>query len=278
MGPSSRIEHLENHQAEAVAPHPVPGAQVVALGTKAESLARIGPQLTKAVCLPLVSFTVEEWERDPGAVIAGIRRELGLHTLVVRSSALAEDNEQTSNAGAFCSVLGVAPLPSKLASAIRRVIASYGDPDPRDQILVQPQLHKVALSGVVFTRDIHHGAPYYVVNAESSGTTDAITGGSARNDMTHYVRRVAAVPRIPTFLRAVVAAARELEQLTGREALDIEFAIDRAGGVYVFQVRPLVTVQPARPTWGTRRCSSRCARRSMPAASEPLGWRESGRC
>ena len=88
----------------------------------------------------------------------------GAQTLAVRSSARAEDGERASMAGAYLSRLGVngADL-AETAMAIRQVIASYAG-DRRDQVLVQPMLGDIAMSGVVMTHDLTDGAPYYVIN------------------------------------------------------------------------------------------------------------------
>ena len=85
--------------------------------------------------------------------------------VVVRSSALTEDCWGQSNAGNFTSILDIPSNDSdRLKSAIQEVIDSYGDEDPNHQVLVQEMVADVRMSGVLFTRGLGQGAPYYIIN------------------------------------------------------------------------------------------------------------------
>ena len=44
---------------------------------------------------------------------------------------------------------------------------------------------------------------------------------------------------IPSHLVPVLGLLRELESLLGCDAIDVEFAVDKAGALYLLQVRPL---------------------------------------
>ena len=100
----------------------------------------------------------------------------------MRSSSTLEDTADNSNAGAYLSLTGVEPVAGEITSAIERVIASYGNGAGDQEVLVQPMVEDVALSGVVLTRDLDTGGPYYVINYDDfSGRTDTVTGArSAR--------------------------------------------------------------------------------------------------
>ncbi|MFE8730122.1 pyruvate, phosphate dikinase, partial [Aeromonas hydrophila] len=83
-------------------------------------------------------------------------------------------------AGAFLSCLNVpADNLVLLKKSIDAVVASFScAPDPRNQVLVQPMLTNIQMSGVVMTHDLQRGAPYYLINYDDeSGQTDTITGG-----------------------------------------------------------------------------------------------------
>lgn len=242
----SREETLQATRSARGAPHDAE-VSCVSLGTKAESLERIAPLLTTAVCLPQIFFTVDDWQRDRAGITRAVCSAFGQKALAVRSSALSEDTEKNSNAGAFCSIIGVAASAARIETAVERVIASYDKPNPRNQVLVQPQLRGVALSGVVLTRDLQHGAPYFVISVESSGGTTGITSGTACGATTTYLRRDAPVPQTPAFLQPIVDMARELELLTGLDALDIEFAIDSNLTAYLLQVRPIAEIESRLP-------------------------------
>ena len=59
-----------------------------------------------------------------------------------------------------------------LNAAINKVISGY-DKNILNQVLVQPMMRNVSLSGVVMTRDIEDGTPYLAINYDDySGTTN----------------------------------------------------------------------------------------------------------
>ncbi|MCO5171214.1 MAG: PEP-utilizing enzyme [Planctomycetes bacterium] len=218
------------------------------LGTKAETLARLAPVLRAARILPQVRFTVADWDAAPAAQLARVAGELGQVSLVVRSAALAEDGLAASRAGAFTSVLGVdGGDPAAVADAIGRVVAAYADrgaADPRNQVLVQPAVGDVRAAGVVLTRKPGDGAPYYVMDLDRSSRTDGVTGGGEREaPVTVLVPRCTPQEAVADPLaRRLVACARELEELVGLDALDIEVALAGPGEeLVVLQVRPLTT-------------------------------------
>ena len=216
-------------------------------GTKAESLERLQPLVRIAKFCPQVAFTVSDWRANRARTTQRVLAAFNSGDLVVRSSARQEDGHEASLAGAFLSIVGVQPAPAELADAVDRVIASYQSADPLDQILVQPRLHDIVISGVVLTRDLDAGAPYYVVNYDDvSGRTDQVTGGA--ESKTILVHRARPDGLKSTRMRALIDAVIEVEQATGSDELDIEFCIDAAGDHYILQVRPLA----ARRHWVRR--------------------------
>ena len=223
----------------------------IKLGTKAETLERLAPLLTAAYTMPLVAFTVADWQRGPAAILARIAKKLGSGRLIVRSSARSEDSETATNAGAYRSVAGVDGGDERaLTAAIDDVIASYGARDRArdraDQVLVQQQLDDVELSGVMFTRDLTTLAPYFVFNYDQSGRTDSVTSGRG-GGLQIYVRfRSAREPFPRPDLKVVFDAVDEIMRLAG-DALEIELAVDGQGRVCVFQVRRLVARPAVEP-------------------------------
>ena len=211
------------------------------LGTKAETLKRLQACIQNAVILDQVTFTAKNWRDNKEFIIKQIYSQFSSTKLVVRSSALGEDTFKTSNAGNFLSVLGV-DSEDKLVDAIETVFSSYGQDKQDDQVLVQPMVPDAAISGVVFTRTLEHGAPWYVINYENSGNTESITSGSSSDHKTIFLRRKCALDLdlLPeNRLKTLIFAVREIEQLLGYDDLDIEFAISLEGQVYIFQVRPI---------------------------------------
>ena len=61
--------------------------------------------------------------------------------------------------------------------AIERVIESYGNINPIDEILVQPMLKNVVRAGVAFTHDPNTCSPYRIINWSEGTNTAEVTGG-----------------------------------------------------------------------------------------------------
>lgn len=222
--------------------------RTVRFGTKAETLERLATRVRSAAVPDLIHFTVERWQRRRTECIRRIAERFHGDTVIVRSSALVEDSAASSYAGRFDSVPGVAvDRPTDIEAAIDRVVASMTG-NPGDQVLVQPMLREVTVSGVILTYDLVHGAPYYVINYDDeSGRTDSVTGGRGVHKALRVYRNAAAAyvrsPRIARFLDL----ARELERLCGETPLDIEFALTRNGDLYLLQVRRIAAARGWHP-------------------------------
>lgn len=212
----------------------------VQFGTKSETLKRLQPRVRHSQILPLHFFTASDWQTDRASVLGAIGRLEHDGSVIVRSSAKGEDGAALSMAGAFTSCLNVCATDmGELSAAIEQVIASFaGHQADGNQVLVQPMLTDIHMSGVVMTYDLEHGAPYYVLNYDDeSGLTDTITGGVGIHKTVLVYRDTALESVHSARIQAVLQACRELEMLCGRVPLDIEFAVDRQQQVYVLQVR-----------------------------------------
>ncbi|MCZ6788575.1 MAG: hypothetical protein O7D33_01300, partial [Chloroflexi bacterium] len=223
---------------------PIATARTV-FGGKGRTLEQVAPLIQSAVVLKQVRFSVADWSSAPAPIIAKIQQTFGTTHVVVRSSAHAEDGLDESGAGRFKSVLDV-PVGHKdrLSAGVNEVVSSYTTngraEHGMDEVLVQRHVGNLAASGVLLTRDMETGAPYYVLNIDrSSGRSDAVTSGAEASLDTLYVSRTPDFAQLAPDVQACVTLARELEELTHLDALDIEFGIDRSGLVYLFQVRPI---------------------------------------
>lgn len=214
--------------------------EAFAFGTKAETLARLRPLLRRAKVLELVYFRVAEWRADRAAVLERVHHAFGKARLAVRSSARSEDGFSGSNAGVYRSHLGVNGADAAaLERAIESTIASYGG-DPADQVLVQPMLEDVAVSGVLMTHDLSHGSPYYIVNFDDvTGSSNSVTSGTGVHKQVLVYRRAPRSLIRSERVARFIALAEELEALCGEVPLDIEFALSGAGELYLFQARPI---------------------------------------
>ncbi len=211
------------------------------LTTKAQTLCTLQGKVTKAHILEQVCCSVRQWRENPQAILEDALGRFGSQTLVVRSSSLREDGFVTANAGKFESLLNVQPTSEALRQAIDAVIASYGNQNSADQVLIQPMLHDVKLSGVVFTRTLTYGAPHCVVNYAQKDTA-AVTSGSCKSDETFYHWKYSKIPsNAPNFYPKLFEAVQEIETLVQFDALDIEFAVTDNDELYIFQVRPIAS-------------------------------------
>ena len=98
----------------------------------------------------------------------------------------------------------------------------------------------IAVSGVLFTKDIETGADYVIVNYDDySGRSDTVTSGdSILSTVIAFKQKLNLLPKELLPLKGVII---EVERVLDFDALDIEFAIDKSGSIFIFQVRPITT-------------------------------------
>lgn len=158
-------------------------------GTKGETLERLKPLLQNGRICEQIRFEVDEWFKDKNYWIEAIQKGFKNKKVIVRSSAISEDSWESSMAGAYCSIGDVETEHEKLINAIEKVIESYGNCEDNgdNQVLVQPQIDNVEISGVLFTCDLETGAPYYVINYDdTSKRTDTVTSGAKQETRTIF--------------------------------------------------------------------------------------------
>ena len=189
-------------------------------------------------------ISVESWNADPDNTLLELAAQFSHgERLAIRSSCHREDSYSSSSAGAFLSILDVEVSDTEaLSKAINQVISSYGKASADDQVLIQPMIQNIVVSGVIMTRVLTDGAPYYVINYDDeSGKTDAVTGGHSVSKTVSVYRGVRDHDFDSPRLRSFVALARRLEDLCANDALDIEFCLDADNVLHLLQVRPMCT-------------------------------------
>jgi pyruvate,water dikinase len=182
---------------------------------------------------------------------------------VVRSSSTAEDLADSSMAGRFASVLGVVGWDAFLG-AVATVLASRaeaaaGDPrlavDHPIAVLVQPEL-EAARGGVLFGVDPVSGRADRLVAAVVAGSPAPLVSGEVDGDryeldrsgrVVHARRGRGGAELSARDRRALVALARRAADTFGGPQ-DVEWALDRAGALWLLQSRPVTTPVAGVPT------------------------------
>lgn len=211
---------------------------MLAFGTKAETLKKLESckELDSAVILPQVNFTVERWSVNRDLYLNAIDTMRGEKPVIVRSSCIAEDTYEESAAGKYVSVLNCRSE-REISDAVETVIRSY-DGNMNNQVLVQPMLENVKLSGVAFTRDPNTDGNYYVINYDETGSTESVTSGNISNSKLCYIYKECN-EYLNKDIEKVVTCLMQLEKIFSSGKLDVEFAIDNKEVLYVLQVRSL---------------------------------------
>ena len=208
--------------------------------TKSKNLLNLKKIIKSAKILDQISFTLKDYIKDYEKIEKLIKKKSWSNEpLIIRSSCINEDTINKSGAGQFLSVSNVIGH-KEIKIAIDKVIKSYSDNSELNEVLIQPFLNKVKISGVVFTRDINNNSPYIKINYDdASGRTDTITSGCiSENKVFYYHKNHDKV--IKGFKGDLIKLCKELEEIYEHDALDIEFAVDKKNTLYLFQVRPLV--------------------------------------
>jgi len=209
-------------------------------GTKAETLKElenIGYNVPE-----VYFFTVDEWNISSEKILDKIIYLFHDHKLAVRSSTKAEDTGDSSMAGAFESLLNVSCEIKFIRLAVDEVIASFDD-DITNQVLIQPMVVDVAMSGVVMSHVLDDGSPYHVINYDDkTGRTDTVTSGSTINKTIYIYNGVDEKDFDSKYLKIVLSLVRSLQLTFPNIPIDIEFAVDKSFNIHLLQVRKITTI------------------------------------
>lgn len=208
------------------------------LSTKAQTLIELKKSLAEINILPVLVVNSADLKEDEEKEISRVQSFADEKRLIIRSSSSQEDNNTFSNAGKFESILDVSPTKIEIKKALWDVYNSY-ETNEDEEILVQPMLVDILMSGVVFTRDIDTGAEYYTVNYFEGSDTAAVTGGNEKGLKTFVRYKKSPIPYNDFHMKSLLEKCAIIENHFNVDALDIEFAIDKNDEVYILQVRPL---------------------------------------
>ena len=218
--------------------------QEFTFSTKSNTLKFLQSQLKLSFIEKIYDFTVEEWKSNQKQIISDIQSKFK-EQIIIRSSAIGEDSETNSFAGAYESVLNVdSKLSDQIIQSINSVIDSYhvqGNLNLQNQILVQNQTCDIHLNGVLFSRNENSGSPYFTINYEKGSSTTNVTHGKTNNVIKIF--RDIDSNILTTEWKLILKSIEEIEQILDLDYLDVEFAITKSNKVVIFQVRPITTIK-----------------------------------
>lgn len=215
---------------------------MIRFSTKARTLDSLRGLLKISYICDSIFFTVRQWRDGCFGIIEKIQQNFSPLEIIIRSSAKNEDATHATMAGAYKSFMSIDSRSNeKIIDSVNEVIRSYGKYcHTYDEILIQPMLQNVSMSGVVFSYDLNTGAPYYVINYDDiSGKTDTVTSGTSDTSRTLLIHRTHTDDICSSRFRALLEAIQEIESLSSFPGLDIEFAVTKDETIFIFQIRRL---------------------------------------
>lgn len=219
------------------------------ISTKADTLLAIKNSVKKSQIEDMVIVTVGNFMNKKVETFHMVYQQFRGDKIVVRSSPKNEENVAAVDDFHLANVLGVdSDDLSQVCDAIMSIVKSYVKGEFNDslveeikdeQILIQRESKNIVLSGVVFTRDIIHNRPYYMVNYDTNRNNDYIS--IRKNEKTLWIARNVSREFLDIKFLKLLLAIREIEEIfPDEEALDIGFGIDDKNNIIIFRVRQLV--------------------------------------
>lgn len=206
--------------------------------TKSEILKTLKEHMVSINILPILTISSADYFKNKYKTIKSVLEFAHEKLIIVRSSSVLEDTNDYSNAGKFESVLNVKPNTDDVSAAIEKVYQSYNT-GIDEEILIQPMLDNIKKCGVVFTVDIDTYAAYYTVNFYEGDDSSAVTSGNSNKLKTFVQYKYSKYPIKDMDMDSLIKTCRQIEEFLASGALDIEFAINNEGKVFIFQVRPI---------------------------------------
>ena len=207
--------------------------------TKASTLKFL--KLKSAFIPKLISFEEKKFIKNKDNILDFISKNFQ-KKIAIRSSHYKEDQKKNSYAGYFKSFLNINKnAKTNIEVKIKEVFKSYlkaGPANKKNEVIIQNMVSNVLLSGVVTSCDKDNFTPYYVVNFTKSNDTSKITSGALNGSTFVYYKRSKSKPS-NKYLIKIINLVDELCRLFG-PALDIEFAFDKKGAIYLLQVRNII--------------------------------------
>lgn len=209
------------------------------LNSKADTILNLKNFKLKFLIPDTYVFSTVDWKNSKKKIIKNIKNKF-TSKIVVRSSSYDEDLIDQSQAGKYLSILNVnSKSITHIKNSINLVIKSYKNNNRNNKIIIQKQITKVSMSGVIFTHDLTNLSPYYVINYDDkSKKTYTVTSGFGKDSnkkLIVYRKGIKSLKsqRFKKLLKAVIDLEKKLKNIF----LDIEFVVDTDLNIYLLQVR-----------------------------------------
>jgi len=182
----------------------------------------------------LISVTKKKYLENPDKIIKLINNKFN-SDIILRSSALDEDQKKQSNAGKYESIVLKKKNFLKLQSLLLYLINKLSNLN--DELIIQEYISKPELAGVVFTKNPKNNLDYYILNFDTSKKTDLITSGQENESMKTFCtyKKYSDKSQFNFIFNKIKIIEKELNN----NSLDIEFCIKKKK-FFLLQARPLV--------------------------------------
>ena len=214
------------------------------LDSKADTILKLKEYNLNFLIPDTYVFKTDEWKISKKEIINTIQKKFK-KKIVIRSSSSDEDSENRSQAGKYLSILGVNPSDKKILEiSINKVINSYKKRNKNNKVIIQKQITKVSMSGVIFTHDLTNGSPYYIINYDdNSKKTDTVTSGYGKDSNKKLIIYREGLNSLQSErFRKLLKCVQDLEKKINNQYVDIEFVIDVDFKIYLLQVRNISTM------------------------------------
>jgi len=214
------------------------------LDSKADTILKLKKYNLNFLIPETYVFKTDEWKNSKKKIIKIIQKKFK-SKIVIRSSSFDEDLKNQSQAGKYLSILGVNSSNKKnLEISIDKVINSYKKKNQKNKVIIQKQITKVSMSGVIFTHDLTNGSPYYIINYDdNSKKTDTVTSGQGKDSNKKLIiYREGFTSLKSKRFQKLLNCVQDLEKKIKNIYLDIEFVVDNKLKIYLLQVRNISTI------------------------------------
>ena len=164
--------------------------------------------------------------------------------VAIRSSFSNEDTNKTTNAGKYESYLNIKSNDLLAIDLKINKLSLLKNDLKNEYFFIQQMVTNVSFSGVVLTRNLENYARCININFYDGDNTETVTSGKGETKSILFFEN--AKYKIPKKFFKLYSCVNEIIKSTKENDLDIEFAVDKKGLVFILQVRKLIIPNKSR--------------------------------